>query len=108
LRRLYFEALFIRNIYNDFITYTYILETLGITFPVINIGDFIAIMTSFFFRNKCPSVCLVLAANEIRSNVSMFDNHFFNISLQINFFNKGCSILLHSIIVNLCFSSTVL
>jgi hypothetical protein len=39
-RRLYFEELFIRNVYNGFITYLLLLEADGIRVPARNVADF--------------------------------------------------------------------
>jgi hypothetical protein len=78
-RRRYFDAIFIRNLRNGFITYPSLLEDLGVRSPARHIRDFNTFPTSFL-HNKYPSVRCSLAANEVINNVNMFTNHFFNIN----------------------------
>jgi hypothetical protein len=83
VRGCYFEALFIRNFYNGFITCPSLLEAVGIRFPVINIRGFNTLYTSFL-HNKCLSARWVSASDEMPNNVNVFDNNFLNINLLVN------------------------
>jgi hypothetical protein len=62
----YYDVLFIRNLYNGFITCSSLLETVGIRVPIKNLTDFNVFHTSIS-RRKRPSDRRTLAANEIRN-----------------------------------------